>query len=112
VLELERDILLCHGSPDDDLRYLMEEVMENGVVLASAEKIAERLGDVSGKLVLCGHSHIPRVVSLSRGVQIVNPGSVGLQAYDWSATFRDAREGNRLDSAHALETGYALKAPA
>jgi putative phosphoesterase len=82
VLEIERDILLCHGSPDDDLQYLTEEVMKNGVVLASAEKITERLGDLRRKLVLCGHSHIPRVVSISRGVQIVNPGSVGLQAYD------------------------------
>jgi hypothetical protein len=85
ILELEGDILLCHGSPDDDLQYLLEDVVEQGVFLANAEKIADRLGDVGRGLVLCGHSHIPRVVSLStksRGVQIVNPGSVGLQAYD------------------------------
>jgi len=94
TLELERDILLCHGSPGDDLQYMTEEVMENGIVLASAEKIADRLGEVGRGLVLCGHSHIPRVVSLSRGVQIVNPGSVGLQAYDDTRPFP-----------HCMETG-------
>jgi putative phosphoesterase len=94
TLELERDILLCHGSPGDDLQYLTEVVMENGVVLASTAKIADRLGDVERGLVLCGHSHIPRVVSLSSGVQIVNPGSVGLQAYDDTRPF-----------SHYMETG-------
>ena len=33
-------------------------------------------------LLLCGHSHLPRMHSLSGGRLIVNPGSVGLQAYD------------------------------
>jgi putative phosphoesterase len=94
TLEIEGDIFLCHGSPGDDLQYLIEEVVGQGVVLASAEKIAERLGDVSRRLVLCGHSHIPRVVSLSQGVQIVNPGSVGLQAYDDSHPW-----------SHYMETG-------
>jgi hypothetical protein len=32
-------------------------------------------------MVLCGHSHISRVVQLPGGRTIVNPGSVGLQAY-------------------------------
>jgi hypothetical protein len=31
--------------------------------------------------VLCGHSHVPRDLVLGN-VRIVNPGSVGLQAYD------------------------------
>jgi len=61
---------------------MIEEVVEQGVIPASAAKIAQRLGDAGQRLVLCGHSHIPRIVSLSRGVQIVNPGSVGLQACD------------------------------
>jgi putative phosphoesterase len=82
ILEIEGDILLCHGSPGDDLQYLLEEVVDQRGALASSAKIVERLGDVNRRLVLCGHSHIPRIVSLSRGVQIVNPGSVGLQAYD------------------------------
>jgi hypothetical protein len=31
---------------------------------------------------LCGHSHLPRVQAISRGRLVVNPGSVGLQAYE------------------------------
>jgi len=32
---LEGDIFLCHGSPDDDLEYLLEDVIEDGVGLGS-----------------------------------------------------------------------------
>ncbi len=91
VRELGPDILLCHGSPGDDLQYLLEEVGERavhpcGARLADAKVIRERLGDLGARLVLCGHSHIPRVVSsgghIQGDIRIVNPGSVGLQAYD------------------------------
>lgn len=33
-------------------------------------------------MVLCAHTHVPRVVSLPNGRLIVNPGSVGLPAYE------------------------------
>jgi predicted phosphodiesterase len=33
-------------------------------------------------MILCGHTHLPRVVSLADGRIAANPGSVGLQAYD------------------------------
>jgi putative phosphoesterase len=82
TLELEPGILLCHGSPDDDLEYLLEEVWEDGVHLASVNTIRNRLGNAGAKLVLCGHSHIPRAISIEDRAQIVNPGSVGLPAYD------------------------------
>jgi putative phosphoesterase len=79
--EIGPNILLCHGSPHDDLEYLLEEVRADGVHLASAGVIRDRLGSVAAKLVLCGHSHIPRAVSIDDGLQIVNPGSVGVPAY-------------------------------
>jgi predicted phosphodiesterase len=91
---LEPDIPLCHGSPVDDLEYLLEDVGENGVVLASAGAIRQRLGSNKARLVLCGHTHIPRAVSIDDGVQIVNPGSVGLPAYD-----------DILPRPHYMETG-------
>jgi hypothetical protein len=46
-LELEAGILLCHGSPDDDLEYLLEGVRENGVHLASPDTIKNRLGNLA-----------------------------------------------------------------
>jgi putative phosphoesterase len=84
---LSEDVLLCHGSPADDLEYLLEQVDGDRTRLASAEQIQCRLGNVRAALVFCGHTHVPRIVSPSRGVWVVNPGSVGLPAYDdnWTA---------------------------
>jgi predicted phosphodiesterase len=81
AMEIEPGIHLCHGSPADDLEYLLEDVRLDSVGLASAATVRKRLGDVRAKLILCGHTHIPRIVRAG-GVQIVNPGSIGLQAYD------------------------------
>jgi putative phosphoesterase len=84
---LGEDVLLCHGSPGNDLEYLLEQIDGDRVGLASAAQIQARLGNVRASLILCGHTHIPRIVSLPGGVWVVNPGSVGLPAYDdtWTA---------------------------
>jgi putative phosphoesterase len=84
---LAKEILLCHGSPSDDLQYLLEEVDGDRTRFASTSYIEEKLGKVQAGLVLCGHTHTPRLVSLQAGIGIVNPGSVGLPAYDdtWMA---------------------------
>lgn len=76
------DVLLCHGIPGDDNRYLLEEVAAGVTHLARPAAVAGLLGEVREGLVLCGHSHTPRVVRLAGGVTIANPGSVGLQAYE------------------------------
>ncbi|CAM4356757.1 metallophosphoesterase family protein [Vibrio agarivorans] len=80
-LVVNNDIYACHGTPSDDLVYLMEDVSSGTALLRSEEEIIELLGTVSSKIILCGHSHTPRILSLSSGHVIVNPGSVGLQAY-------------------------------
>jgi putative phosphoesterase len=81
---LTEDVLLCHGSPADDLEYLLEQVEGDGVRLAPARQIEHKLGSVHAALVFCGHTHVPRIVLLPGGVWAVNPGSVGLPAYDAS----------------------------
>lgn len=73
-------ILMFHGAPDADNVYLLETVRGGVVTLATDAEIAERLGDVAHPLLLCGHTHIPRAVRCGERL-IVNPGSVGLQAY-------------------------------
>jgi putative phosphoesterase len=75
------DVLLVHGTPSSDLEYFLETVDENGSRAASTSEITARLGSVTADLILCGHTHIPRTVRLGDRL-IVNPGSVGLQAYD------------------------------
>lgn len=76
------DILLCHGTPGSDSAYFLETVEPGGVRAATPAEVATRLGDVTAALVLCGHTHTPRSVRTARGQLIVNPGSVGLPAYD------------------------------
>jgi diadenosine tetraphosphatase ApaH/serine/threonine PP2A family protein phosphatase len=73
-------ILAVHGIPGDDNRYLLERVADFHLVLEAPDAIAARLGDAPS-LVLCGHSHLPRLVRLPDGPTVLNPGSVGCPAY-------------------------------
>ncbi|MFK4466057.1 metallophosphoesterase family protein [Bacillus sp. RC252] len=75
------DILFCHGTPTSDEVYLLEEMDENGAVLKSEKNIMDQLQNIEQKIIVCGHTHIPRVVYLANGKIIINPGSVGLPAY-------------------------------
>ena len=74
-------ILLCHGTPSSDRDYLLETVDPAGIRNARAAEIEARAGD-SWEVILCGHTHLPRCVRASGGRLILNPGSVGLPAYD------------------------------
>ena len=95
---LLEDVLLCHGTPASDLVYFMESVTsgygvdgQRGVRAATSSELGERASQtppgsartgLAASLILCGHTHVPRAMSLPNGPLVVNPGSVGLQAYD------------------------------
>jgi predicted phosphodiesterase len=72
---------LCHGTPISDLQYFFETVAGSGVQLATAVEIAERRAGETAPVIACGHSHVPRILRDGEGRLLVNPGSVGLQAY-------------------------------
>ncbi len=74
-------MLLCHGTPTNDCEYLIEDVFEDGVFIKSSRGILHQLEGVGEKVVLCGHSHVPRVLYLGDDRWVINAGSVGLQAY-------------------------------
>lgn len=82
------DIFLCHGTPGSNKEYLLETVEGTeaaegpGIRMATVREIEGRLEGVGARLVLCGHTHLPRVVVLPSGQTVVNPGSVGLPAYE------------------------------
>ncbi|QGZ39008.1 putative phosphodiesterase [Pseudoduganella flava] len=82
TLKLTNDVLLVHGTPSSDLVYWMETVTPTGMRPATHAEVLERAGDAAASLILCGHTHVPRSVRLDDGRLVVNPGSVGLQAYD------------------------------
>jgi putative phosphoesterase len=79
---LSADVMLCHGTPASDLEYFLETVAPDEFRAATQAEIDARTGDVDAALVACGHTHVPRVARASGGQLIVNPGSVGLPAYD------------------------------
>jgi putative phosphoesterase len=70
-----------HASPQDDDTYLLDAI-EGGRLLAAGPGAVEALlGPAGPALVLCGHSHQPRLLRLDDGTVVVNPGSVGNPAY-------------------------------
>ena len=86
-------VLAFHGTPSDDSTYLLETVEGTATRLATLSEITQRLAAVEHPVMLCGHSHIPRVVRHGQSL-VVNPGSVGLPAYDSGG-----------DAPHTMETG-------
>ena len=79
---LGEEIFLCHGSPSSDLTYLLEDVTSGFAVVRADEAIVSELEGIRHPIVVCGHTHTARVVHLSTGQTVINPGSVGLPAYD------------------------------
>lgn len=74
--------LLFHGTPSSDTTYLLETV-KNGIArLATLTEIDQKLGGAMAQIMLCGHTHIPRIVETPAKNLIINPGSVGLPAYE------------------------------
>ncbi|WP_298401819.1 metallophosphoesterase family protein [Sphingobium sp.] len=81
-LWLADDALMVHGAPDGDLVYFLETIEDGGTRAATADEIEARAGGIAAPLMLCGHTHVPRIHHRPGGGLIVNPGSVGLPAYD------------------------------
>ncbi len=99
---LDDAVFVCHGSPRSDLEYFLETVDERGRRAATPAEVSERLGDVRAELVVCGHTHVPRVVRASDGPLIVNPGSVGMPAFDDDRPFPHTVENHSPDARYAI----------
>ena len=74
-------VFACHARPARDDEYLMEVIDGDGVAERPTAAVAGDLEDIEASLVLCGHSHLPRVMEVG-GTLVVNPGSVGCPAYE------------------------------
>lgn len=83
TLVYRNEVYLCHAAPGDDAAFWLDYVATDGSVRPSPiDAIEAKVGGIDASLILCGHTHIPRVVRLRDGRMIVNPGSVGLPGYD------------------------------
>jgi putative phosphoesterase len=76
------DVFLCHATPESDVECFLEDIRDGELIPAALREIEVRARPCAASLIFCGHTHIPRVVRLSNGQVIVNPGSVGIQAYE------------------------------
>lgn len=106
---LALDGILCvHGSPRSDVEHLIHSVEGIGLRDASDVEIVERLDGVAVPLILCGHTHVARIVALRDGRTLANPGSVGLQAYtDDHPAFYAVENGDPL-ARYALVSGTTV----
>jgi predicted phosphodiesterase len=79
ILNYNGEVFLCHGTPRNDASFWFDWVEMDGAVRPSTIQDIEAGADgIDASLILCAHTHIPRVVPLRDGRTIVNPGSVGL----------------------------------
>ena len=82
TLPVAEGVFLCHATPDSDVECFLENIRNGDLVPASLAEIEERAKSSQASLIWCGHTHIPRVAYLRSKQVIVNPGSVGIQAYE------------------------------
>jgi diadenosine tetraphosphatase ApaH/serine/threonine PP2A family protein phosphatase len=81
----EEGVLFCHGSPISDVRSFMPE---------PGEEDAELLLGVEARRVVFGHTHLAFRREGPGGIELVNPGSVGMPFDgDHRAAFALVRDG-------------------
>jgi predicted phosphodiesterase len=93
---------VCHGTPESDNEYLLEWVTAKGVFVYNDEDLTRKTQHITQQIILCGHSHVNRLVYLSNGKIILNPGSVGLPAYLGNGEHRFAMESMTPHAKYAI----------
>ncbi|MGZ4001757.1 MAG: metallophosphoesterase family protein [Mucilaginibacter sp.] len=93
---------VCHGTPESDDEYLLEKVTVNGVFVHNDEDLVAHTKHTKERIILCGHSHVNRVIYLSNDKIILNPGSVGLPAYLGNGKYSFAMESNTPHAKYAI----------
>ena len=78
---IEGRILLCHGTPENDSEYLLENVKSGYFTYEKSAVLEAKLDAHPQDIICCGHSHVPGVVRAGRKT-LINPGSIGLPAFD------------------------------
>ncbi|MBN2710658.1 MAG: metallophosphoesterase family protein [Calditrichaceae bacterium] len=78
---VEEKLFLCHGAPVKDDDYLLEKVLSDKIKIKGGAELDKQLSSIAESIICCGHSHKPNIVKTETKT-IINPGSVGLPAYD------------------------------
>lgn len=99
------EVFCCHGTPQHDDVCLLEDVTPHGVFLRETSAIQADLANIHYPVIACAHSHIARLVYLPDGRLIVNPGSVGIPAYDHDVPHPHKMEAGSPHTRYAILTG-------
>ncbi len=95
---------MIHGTYFDDSQYLLEDISNGEVTLRRDEEIIKLTDNIEVPFIFCGHSHLPRVHKLNTGQIIINPGSVGLQAYEDELPIKHKMQNHTPDAAYTILT--------
>ncbi len=76
-----QNLFLCHGTPEKDDDYLIELVLPDRIIIKDNTILERQLSSVKENIICCGHSHRANIVHAGTKT-IINPGSIGLPAYD------------------------------
>lgn len=129
------ELYMCHGTPNSDTQPWLDNWWQGrDTTLPDEASVTAKAEGLDFPVLLCGHTHIPRVVRLRDGRMIVNPGSVGLQIirgspdaryallerrngrwqaalrmvpYDFAAAARQAEANGFASWTESLTTGWA-----
>jgi predicted phosphodiesterase len=121
--DIEGEVFMCHGTASSDEEPWLDAWWTNRTVTMPGEaEVTAKADGLDFPVLLCGHTHVSRVVRLRDGRMIVNPGSVGLQinygAPDaryavlerhggrWSASLRAVRYDFEAAARQVLANGF------
>ncbi|MBN9308887.1 metallophosphoesterase family protein [Devosia sp.] len=78
--DIEGEVFLCHGTPASDEEPWLDGWWTGRTVTMPGEaEVTAKADGLEFPVLLCGHTHVSRIVRLRDGRLVVNPGSVGLQ---------------------------------
>jgi predicted phosphodiesterase len=118
------EVFMCHGTPTSDEEPWLDAWWEGRTTTVPSEAdVVARAEGHDYRLMLCGHTHLPRIVRLRDGRMIINPGSVGLQinhgapdaryaiiertrAGEWSASLTAVPYDHEGAAAQAVKNGF------
>lgn len=82
TLVVADDVFMCHGIPTSDTQGWLDDFDDSGnVVGQDIERIESFATNVDFPIMLCGHTHVGRIVRLRDGRMVINPGSVGYPGF-------------------------------
>lgn len=121
--DIEGEVYLCHGTPTSDTEPWLDGWWRGrDTTLPDEAAVTALAAGLDFPVLLCGHTHISRVVRLRDGRLVVNPGAVGLQVNhgapdaryavierrggSWSASLRAVPYDHEAAARQAIASGF------